>query len=224
MFRGQIADGVRADKTSTALRLRVGVRIHGRALVDFVRGLPGDASSEGKAIVSGSSQTGASAGSPTKPSTQFVGFRLADQEYAFRIEQIQEIVKPDRVTRMPQVPDYIEGVSNLRGTIIPIVNLRRLFSLEAKEADEETRTIVVNIGSKTIGCTVDSVMQVIRITPDQIQPAPDLVKSEGAAYVLGFAKLESRLIVLLEIQELLDPSKMEQVREIASRGGAFGAK
>ena len=160
----------------------------------------------------------------TKASTQFVGFRLSDQEYAFRIEQIQEIVIPDRVTRMPQVPDYIEGVCNLRGTIIPIVNLRRLFALEPKATDEETRTIVVNVGPKTIGCTVDGVTQVIRIAPEQIQPAPDIVKSEGAAYIAGFAKLDKRLVVLLEINELLDPAKMEQVRQIATRGGAFSAE
>lgn len=153
-----------------------------------------------------------------KSSMQFVGFQLAEQEYAFRIEQIQEIVIPDRVTRMPQVPDYVEGVSNLRGTIIPIINLRRLFDLEAKAKDDATRTIVANVGPRTIGCTVDAVTQVIRITPEQIQPAPEIVKSEGAAYVAGFAKLESRLIVLLEIEELLDPAKMEQVRQVASRG------
>lgn len=154
----------------------------------------------------------------TKSSMQFVGFCLADQEYAFRIEQIQEIVIPDRVARMPQVPDYIEGVSNLRGAIIPIINLRRLFDLNAKDKDEETRTVVANVGSKVIGCTVDSVTQVIRISPDQIQPAPEVVKLEGAAYISGFAKIGSRLIVLLDIDELLDPSKMEQVRRIASRG------
>jgi len=149
---------------------------------------------------------------------QLVGFRLADQEYAFRIEQIQEIVIPNRVTRMPQVPDYVEGVANLRGTIIPIINLRRLFDLEVKAKDDETRMIVANVGSRTIGCMVDAVTQVIRITPDQLQPAPDLVKAEGASYIAGFAKLESRIIVLLEIEELLDPAKMEQVRQVAGRG------
>ena len=149
---------------------------------------------------------------------QFVGFRLADQEYAFRIEQIREIVIPDQVTRMPQVPAYVEGVSNLRGTIIPIINLRQLFSLPPKDNDRETRTIVATVSDKTIGCTVDSVTQVIRITPEQIQSAPEIVKTDGAAYIAGFAKLDQRLIVLLEIEELLDPTKMEQVRQVASRG------
>jgi purine-binding chemotaxis protein CheW len=156
-----------------------------------------------------------------KSSMQFVGFRLADQEYAFRIEQIQEIIIPDRVTRMPQVPDFIEGVSNLRGTIIPVINLRRLFDLELKEKNEETRTIVVNVRKKTIGCTVDAVTQVVRISREQIQPAPELVRTEGASYIAGFAKLDSRLIILLEIDQLLDPAKLDHVREIASRGVSF---
>ncbi len=98
-----------------------------------------------------------------KNSSQFVGFQIDDQEYAFRIEQIQEIVIPDQVTRTPQVPEYCEGVSNLRGSIIPIINLRMLFGLEPKPADSETRTIVVNVGDRTMGCTVDMVSQVIRI-------------------------------------------------------------
>jgi purine-binding chemotaxis protein CheW len=153
-----------------------------------------------------------------KTSTQFVGFRLADQEYAFRIEQIQEIVIPDRATRMPQVPEYVEGVSNLRGAIIPIINLRRLFGLDFKDRDDETRTIVANVGQRTIGCTVDAVTQVMRISPEQIQPAPELVKSDGAAYIAGFAKVDARLIILLEIDELLNPEKLELVRQIASRG------
>lgn len=155
-----------------------------------------------------------------KSSMQIVGFCLDDQEYAFRIEQIQEIVIPDRVTQIPQVPDYVEGVSNLRGTIIPIINLRRLFDLKSKPRNDETRTIVANVGPKTIGCMVDSVTRVMRITPEQIQPAPEIVRAEGAAYITGFAKVDDRFIVVLDIDELLDPAKMEQVRRIASRGVA----
>ena len=153
-----------------------------------------------------------------KASTQFVGFRLADQEYAFRIEQIQEIVIPDQVTRMPQVPDYVEGVCNLRGAIIPVINLRRLFGLEFEERDEETRMIVANVGTRIIGCTVDAVTQVMRIDPSQMQPAPALVKPDGAAYLIGFAKFDERLIVVLEIDELLSPEKLELVRQTVGQG------
>jgi purine-binding chemotaxis protein CheW len=142
-------------------------------------------------------------------SAQFVGFQIAGQEYAFRIEQIQEIVILDQVTKTPQVPEYVEGVSNLRGSIIPIINLRKLFGLEPKPTDSETRTIVVNIGQRTMGCTVDMVSQVLRIPPESIQAAPETVTSDGAHYISGFAKLEGRLLILLDINELLDPEKLD---------------
>jgi purine-binding chemotaxis protein CheW len=150
-----------------------------------------------------------------KNTSQFVGFRLADQEYAFRIEQIQEIVILQQITRTPQVPDYVEGVSNLRGTIIPIINLRRLFGLDSRATDDETRTIVVNVGERTMGCTVDAVTQVIRIPADTIQPTPDMIATDDSGYITGFAKLENRLLVILNIDELLDPEKLEQVRQAA---------
>lgn len=144
-----------------------------------------------------------------KNSSQFVGFQIADQEYAFRIEQIREIVIPDQVTKTPQVPEYVEGVSNLRGSIIPIINLRQLLGLERKPTDSETRTIVVNVGQRTMGCTVDMVSQVLRIPQDSIQPAPESVTADGANYISGFAKLEGRLMILLDIDELLDPKKLD---------------
>lgn len=140
-----------------------------------------------------------------KNASQFVGFRIDGQQYAFRIEQIQEIVILDRVTPVPQVPEHVEGVTNLRGAIIPILNLRRLFGLTPKPADGDTRTIVVNVGSRTMGCTVDMVSQVIRIHEDDIQPAPDSVTAGGAKYIAGFAKLDQQLVILLDIDVLFAP-------------------
>ena len=163
-----------------------------------------------------SSSSSSDARAEKKNSSQFVGFQIADQEYAFRIEQIQEIVILDQVTRTPQVPDYCEGVSNLRGSIIPIINLRRLFGLEARPADSETRTIVVNVKERTMGCTVDMVSQVIRIPEDSIQPAPDTVTADGADYISGFAKLEGRLVVLLDIDRLLDPAQLDRVKQASA--------
>ena len=155
------------------------------------------------------SSSPATPGMENTNSSQFVGFQIAGQEYAFRIEQIQEIVILDQVTKTPQVPEYVEGVSNLRGSIIPIINLRQLFGLEPKPTDSETRTIVVNIGQRTMGCTVDMVSQVLRIPQDSIQPAPETVTADGAHYISGFAKLEGRLMILLDIDELLDPEQLD---------------
>lgn len=158
-----------------------------------------------------------SAGTGQKRNTsQFVGFELDGQAYAFRIDQIQEIVILNQVTRTPQVPEFVEGVANLRGAIIPIINLRKLFRLPAKETDGETRTIVVNVGDRTMGCTVDMVSQVIRIPEENIQAAPETVTGHGAHYISGFARVDGQLFILLNIDELLDPAKLQQVNLAAS--------
>jgi purine-binding chemotaxis protein CheW len=142
-----------------------------------------------------------------------VGFRLANQNYIFRIESIQEIVMPSRVAKIPEVPAYVDGVSNLRGMIIPIINLRSLFSLNRKPYDEDTRTIVVNVGTRTIGCTVDSVLRVMRVPADNIQPAPDSVNGTGRRFIAGFTRVEEELFVLLDADQLLEPSNLHQVHQ-----------
>jgi purine-binding chemotaxis protein CheW len=148
--------------------------------------------------------------SESKDTSQFVGFQMDGQQYAIRIEQIQEIVIIDRVTPTPQVADYVEGVTNLRGAIIPIINLRRLMGLSPKPADADSRTIVVNVGDRTMGCTVDAVSQVIRIPQQSIQPAPDTLRAGGSNDIAGFAKLDDQLVVLLDIDHLLRPERLER--------------
>ncbi|MCY2968222.1 MAG: chemotaxis protein CheW [Planctomycetota bacterium] len=154
--------------------------------------------------------------SQRRNTSQFVGFELDGQAYAFRIDQIQEIVILNQVTKTPQVPDFVEGVANLRGSIIPIINLRKLFRLTPKPSDGNTRTIVVNVGERTMGCTVDLVSQVIRIPEENIQSAPETVTGNGAHYISGFARVDGKLLILLDIDQLLDPRKLEQVNQAAA--------
>jgi len=148
--------------------------------------------------------------SAAKNTSQFVGFQIEGQQYAIRIERIQEIVILDQVTQTPQVASYVEGVSNLRGAIIPIINLRNLLGLAPKPTDAETRTIVVNVGERTMGCTVDAVSQVIRIPQQSIQPAPDTMTAEGNHDIAGFAKLDDKLVIVLDIDELLSPERLKR--------------
>lgn len=150
----------------------------------------------------------------TTNAPQFVGFELAGQKYAFRIERIQEIVIPAGVTRIPEVPRYMDGVSNLRGTIIPIINLRVLFGLEARDVDAETRTIVVNVGQRTMGCNVDAVSRVMRVAADQIQAAPDTIMASGRRYIDGFARVADDLFILLDVDQLLDPANLDEVHRV----------
>lgn len=144
-------------------------------------------------------------------SSQFVRFQIDDQHYAFRIEQIREIVILNRVTQTPQVADFVEGVSNLRGVIIPIINLRKLLGLDPQPTDGNTRTIVVNVGQRIMGCTVDMVSHVIRIPDENIQPAPETVAADEGNYVAGFANVDDGLVILLDIDELLNPDRLRQI-------------
>jgi len=153
---------------------------------------------------------------PTSPSRfagQYVGFELGEQRYACRIERIQEIVIPDRVTTIPEVPAYVQGVSNLRGTIIPVIDLRILLGLPARAADADTRTIVVNVGGRVMGCTVDTVSQVVRIPEADVRPPPDAPALGGPRYIEGFARLGDDLLILLDTDELLDPENLDKVHQ-----------
>ena len=138
------------------------------------------------------------------PIIQLVGFRLDNEDYAIAITKIQEIILMKPITRIPQVPEFIEGLINLRGSVIPIVNLRKRFGLLPREVDDETRTIVVNIHDKTVGCIVDAVTQVMRINRDQIQPPPLSVLAVSHHYIAGLARLEDRLLIILDIERLFD--------------------
>ena len=147
-------------------------------------------------------------GRADNPVIQLVGFRLDNEDYAIAITKIQEIILIKPITRIPQVPDFIEGLINLRGSVIPIVNLRKRFGLLPRELDDETRTIVVNVHDKTVGCIVDAVTQVMRINRDQIQPPPLGVLAVNHQYLAGLAKLDDRLMIILDIEKLFEAEEL----------------
>ena len=135
--------------------------------------------------------------------TQIVSFRLANEEYGVDIMRVQEIILMGQITRMPQVPEFICGLINLRGHVIPIVDLRKRFSLPSEEATEHTRIIVVNVYEKTIGIVVDAVNEVLRIGTEQIEPPPASIAGIDHTYIRGLVKFEEKLLILLNIEELL---------------------
>jgi purine-binding chemotaxis protein CheW len=153
------------------------------------------------------------------PIIQLVGFRLDEEDYAIAITKIQEIILMKPITRIPQVPEFIEGLINLRGSVIPIVSLRKRFGLPAREFDDETRTIVVNIQDKTVGCIVDSVTRVMRINRDQIQPPPLSVLSVSHQYLAGLARVEDRLLIILDIERLFDERSAVMSSQWTDRSG-----
>ncbi len=140
---------------------------------------------------------------------QLVGFRLDEEDYAIAITKIQEIILMKPITRLPEAPDYIEGLINLRGSVIPIIHLRKRFGLAPREFDDETRTIVVNLHDRTFGCIVDAVTQVMRINTEEIQPVPISVRAMARQYISGLTKLEDRILIILDIEKLFDNDEIQ---------------
>lgn len=133
---------------------------------------------------------------------QFVGFSLADVDYAFEIRRIQEIILMPPITRIPQMPAWIEGLINLRGTVIPVVSLRRRFDLEERPKDDDTRIIVLNVGTKTVGVVVDSVSRVMKVSPDQIQPPPVTLDAIEKSTLQGVVRVADKLVVILDVDRM----------------------
>ena len=139
----------------------------------------------------------------TSGTMQLVSFRLDQEEYGIEITKVQEIILMGEITRVPQTPHYIKGLINLRSTVIPIVDLRLRFTLQETEATDETRIMVVNVMGKTIGIIVDAVSEVLRISQEQISPPPPTVAGLEKDYLTGLVKLESRMLIMLDIDKIL---------------------
>lgn len=147
--------------------------------------------------------------------TQHVVFRLSDETYGIDIGQVQEIITYQAVTRVPRAPGFVEGVINLRGNVIPVLDLRKRFEMEVADRDRETRIIVVEIGKQVVGLTVDAVAEVLRISSDSIEPPSAVVSTADSACLQGVAKIDGKLVVLLNLDHLLD--QREQVQLAASQ-------
>lgn len=135
---------------------------------------------------------------------QFVTFTLNDEEYAVDILSVQEINRITEITKVPNSPDYVEGVINLRGKVIPVINLRNKFGFEEKATDDDSRIIIMEIQGIINGVIVDSVSEVLRIPASAIEAAPAVATDTISKYIKGLAKLENRLIILVEIDHLVE--------------------
>lgn len=141
---------------------------------------------------------------------QVVSFRLANEEYGIEITKVQEIILVGEITRVPQTSPHIKGLINLRSTVIPIVDLRLRFGMPEEAATDETRIMVMNVGGKTTGIIVDAVSEVLRISTEQLAPPPPTVSGLGRDYLTGLAKLEKRLLILLDVDRLLSDVSVTQ--------------
>lgn len=150
---------------------------------------------------------------------KYLTFSLAGEEYGIGILQVKEIIGMLPITSVPRTPDFVKGVINLRGKVIPVIDLRLRFSIEESEYTERTCIIVVEIsgdhGEMVIGIVVDSVSEVLNITEDQIEPAPSFGTSLDSEYILGMAKLENGVKILLDINKVLGADEMSMLEKRA---------
>ncbi|MDW8037856.1 MAG: chemotaxis protein CheW [Thermoguttaceae bacterium] len=157
-------------------------------------------------------ETSQSEGSGT---LQLVSFHLADEEYAVEITKVREIILLSEITRVPQTPDYVRGLINLRSMVIPVIDLRRRFGLPPGEQTSESRIMVVDVRGKTIGIVVDAVDEVLRVSRDKIAPPPPTVVGPGREYLRGLVKLEGRLLIFLDIDQILRQEDQETLARMA---------
>jgi purine-binding chemotaxis protein CheW len=142
---------------------------------------------------------------------QFLSFQLGGEEYGIDILKVQEIRAYEKATRLPNTPEFIKGVINLRGVIVPVVDLRLKFGFENAAYGETTVVIVLNIAERTVGVVVDSVSDVLALSPEQIRSAPEFATKVENAFVRGLASLDERMLIIADIERLMTGADMALV-------------
>jgi purine-binding chemotaxis protein CheW len=142
-------------------------------------------------------------GSENHSLLQLVSFKIGQEEFGVDILKVQEINKLVQITQVPGAPEFVDGVVNLRGRIIPIIDMRTRLHLPKKEHNKDTRIIVIDLNNMTIGFVVDAVSEVLRISRETIEDPPAISKGINSDYITAVAKLEDRLLILLDLEKLL---------------------
>jgi purine-binding chemotaxis protein CheW len=142
---------------------------------------------------------------------EYLTFRLGEEEYGIDILKVQEIRGYEQPTRIANAPPFVKGVVNLRGVIVPIVDLRLKFGLGSAEYNDFTVVIILNLGTRVVGAVVDSVSDVMELSPEQIREAPEIDSGVDASYITGLGTLNDRMLILLAIEQLMGASEMALV-------------
>jgi purine-binding chemotaxis protein CheW len=146
---------------------------------------------------------------------QLVIFELANESYGINIAVVESIIKMQAITQLPQTPAYVKGVINLRGSVLPVIDLRSRFELDAREHTRQTRIIIVTMGNIKVGVTVDGVSEVLRVSDELIEPLPPMVSSVNSVFLKGIVRFEDRLIILLELDKVLDINEQQALEVLA---------
>ncbi len=157
---------------------------------------------------------------PVNASNEYLVFTLGKEEYGLDILKVQEIRGYAAVTSIANSPDFIKGVINLRGLIVPIVDLRIKFKLGRATYDQFTVVIILNVANRVIGIVVDGVSDVMTMTPEQIRPAPEFGAVMNTEYIQGLATVDEHMIILTDIEKLMSSGEMMLVESVANNSGA----
>ncbi len=152
-----------------------------------------------------------------EPAAEYLTFRLGEEEYGIDILKVQEIRSYEQPTRMAQAPDFIKGVIDLRGVIVPIVDLRLKLHCAQVDYTEFTVVIILNVAGTVLGVVVDGVADVVALTRDTIKPAPQFQTQMDAAFVTGIVSVGDRMLIMVDIESLLSSAEMGLVTQVAHR-------
>ncbi|MBN2040980.1 MAG: purine-binding chemotaxis protein CheW [Spirochaetes bacterium] len=147
-------------------------------------------------------------------SIQIVCFSIGDEEYGIEILKVQEILRLPQITILPKAADFILGVIDLRGKILPIIDMSKRFGIESKTDMTDPRAIVVNIKGKEVGLAIDSVSHVVKVDSGDIEPPPAIVKGISGRYIVGIAKVNEDFVVILDIDRIFSPNELMALEQI----------
>jgi len=150
--------------------------------------------------------------------TQVVIFDLASEFYGVDIDDVREIIRMQTITRVPGAPSFVEGVINLRGKVVPVVDLRKRLRLTVGEQTKDSRIVVVDVASRNVGVIVDAVTEVLRIPLSSVEPESSMITGTDSDYLRGIAKLEAKLIILLDLNKVLSAAEIQRVASLETAG------
>ena len=151
--------------------------------------------------------------SAARKERQIVAFTLGSEIYGVDIASVREIIPIQKIVSVPRAPDFVEGIINLRGRVIPVLDLRKHFGFERKKGDPNQRIVLVEAGSESIGVIVDSVSSVLRIADDSVEPPASVIVGPEIEYIYGIAKVDGDLIVLLDLTRIISDAEKRTLKE-----------
>jgi len=148
---------------------------------------------------------------------KYLTFRIGNEEYAIEIKHVTEIVGIQKITEVPEMLDFVKGVINLRGNVIPVIDVRARFQMKSREYDDRTCVVVVNIEEMAVGLVVDTVNEVTSIPSDSIAPPPKFQKGAGCHFICGMGKIGDSVKIILDIDKLLRDEEIVKVNSLAEQ-------